>query len=254
MDIYYIAIFFILGLFMGSFFNVVGDRLPRGLSIVKPRSHCPKCMHTLGALELIPVLSYLFQKGKCKSCNCKVPIIHPLFEIFTGIIYAITYYQFKLTPELIIPLFFVSMLLIILVSDMTYMIINDEVLLFTNISIIITNIILIGYKGTINYILSGILAFISMYIIKIIGDFAFKKESMGGGDVKLMFTFGLVLGYPLAMLSIFIGSLVGFPIALITLKSKKQREVPFGPLLSVGAIVLLYLKMDITTIINILIK
>jgi Na+/H+ antiporter NhaC len=88
MDVYYIIILFILGTIFGSFYNVVGDRLPEGKSIVKPSSHCPKCQHKLTPLELIPIFSFLFQKGKCKGCKCKIPIMHPLFELGSGILFA----------------------------------------------------------------------------------------------------------------------------------------------------------------------
>lgn len=252
MDLYYIIIFFVLGTVMGSFYNVVGDRLPNNESIVKPRSHCPKCHHILSPLELIPILSYVFQKGKCKNCKASIPIVHPLFEILSGIMFALTYYIFKLTPELAIALTFISMLLIILVSDMNYMIIPDEVLLITFILLFIEKIIIYGLSDAVYTLIPALLAFITMFLIKKLGDVLFKRESMGGGDIKLLFIFGYVLGYPLALLSIFVGSILGLPLSYFLMKITKSHEIPFGPLLSLGAIIIYFSQMNFNQIIDLL--
>ena len=99
-------------------------------------------------------------------------------------------------------------------------------------------------------LISGILAFITMFLIKKIGDFIFKRESMGGGDIKLMFTFGLTLGYPMAVFSIFLGSLIGLPISLFIIKKYPNHEIPFGPFLALGALVILLLHIDLNTLIS----
>ena len=144
------------------------------------------------------------------------------------------------------------MSIIIIISDYQTLIIPDEVLIFFAITFIILNYFDVGVKGMLFSILSGIGAFITMYIIKKLGDFAFKKESMGGGDIKLMFVFGLVLGYPLAILSIFLGSIVGLPISLLFLTYKKTNIIPFGPFLCIGALIILLLKIDMNLIYNLL--
>ena len=126
MEIYYAIVLFVFGTIFGSFYNVVGDRVADGKSIIYPPSHCPKCKHRLTPLELVPILSYLFQGGKCKNCKCKIPLFHPLYEIFVGVLFMFSYISFGFTGDLVIAITFVSMLAIIIVSDYYYMIIPDE--------------------------------------------------------------------------------------------------------------------------------
>lgn len=253
MTILYSIAFFIFGTVFGSFYNVVGDRIPAGKSIVFPGSHCTKCNHQLTALELIPILSYIFQGGKCKKCHSKIPIVHPLFELVSGIMFALCYLKFGLTPALAIPLTLVSMLLIIIVSDFEYMIIPDEILITFGTLLCFELFIVNGLSTLIISLIDGGIAFVVMYTIKLFGDFIFKQESMGGGDIKLLFFFGLCLGWPNAILSIFLGSLVGFPISLVIMTLKKTNIIPFGPFLATGAAIILVTGFDVNTFLNILI-
>ena len=89
MEVYYLIVFFIFGLIFGSFFNVVGYRLPNNMSLISPSSHCTSCNHKLTPIELIPVVSWLIQGGKCKNCGSKIAIFYPIFELFTGIVFAL---------------------------------------------------------------------------------------------------------------------------------------------------------------------
>ena len=241
---------FIMGTIFGSFYNVVGYRLPKGESIVFPPSHCTNCNHQLTFFELIPVLSYVFQKGKCKHCHQKISLFYPIFELLTGILFVLCYLSFGLTPKLIIALTFVSMIIIIVVSDYHYLIISDGVLITFAIILFIEIILINGLEQALYSLLNGVLAFVTMYLLKKFGDFLFKKESMGGGDIKLLFIFGMVLTYPIAILSIFIGSIIGLPLALIILYKKKDNVIPFGPFLAAGATLLLLLQVNLDTIIN----
>lgn len=250
---YLFCIFFLLlGMILGSFYNVVGWRLPKGESIIYPPSHCPNCNHQLKILDLIPVFSFILQRGKCRYCKNKIAWYYPVFEFLCGIVFMLCYLVFGITPELLKALTFVSMLIIIMVSDFNYMIIPDEVLLFFGCLLALEIGIIDGYKVLISSLINGLIAFIIMYLLKVLGDFMFKKESMGGGDIKLMFIFGLVLGAPLAIISIFVGSLIGLPISLILLSKNSEHIVPFGPYLSIGAIIILLLNIDFNTLINFL--
>ena len=247
----FISIFmFIMGTVFGSFYNVVGYRLPKGESIVFPPSHCPKCNHKLTFFELIPILSYVFQKRKCKKCHQKISLFYPIFEALTGILFVLSYLSYGLSYELIIVLTFISMMIIIVVSDYNYLIIPDSVLIIFGSLLLIEILLINGLNTALLALLDGILAFITMFLLKKLGDFIFKKESMGGGDIKLLFLFGMVLSYPIAILSIFVGSLIGLPIALLILYKKKDHVIPFGPFLAAGATLLLLLNIDINTIIN----
>ena len=248
MDIYYGVVIFIFGLILGSFYTVVGERLPEGKSIVNPPSHCPNCNHRLGILELIPVFSFLFLGGKCKNCRSKIPVLSTIIEVLTAILFLIAYIRFGISIKLFIALIFISMLAIVIVSDIRYMVICDEVLIIGNILIFILLIINIGFKASMMSLIYGIASLLIMLSIKTLGDIIFKKESMGGGDIKLMFTFGLVLGIPSSVASIFIASFIGLPISLIMMKKNSSHELPFGPYLSIAAIILLLSGIDVVNV------
>lgn len=250
MEVYYMITFFIFGTILGSFYNVVGYRLPKGESILFPPSHCTKCNHRLGPLELIPIASFFLQGRKCKNCHEKISWFYSFFEFTCGFLFAVSYLIFGLSLDLLVALTFISMLSIIVLSDYEYMIIPDEVLIFFGISLVIEFFIRDGWSATFGYLLQGLLAFFTMWGIKKLGDYLFKRESMGGGDIKLMFLFGLVLGYPLAILSIFLGSIIGLPISLIIVAKKSSHEIPFGPFLSLGALILFLTQIDFDTILK----
>ena len=190
MEIYYAIVLFVFGTIFGSFYNVVGDRVADGKSIIYPPSHCPKCKHRLTPLELVPIFSYLFQGGKCKNCKCKIPLFHPLYEIFVGLLFMFSYISFGFTGDFVIALTFVSMLAIIIVSDYYYMIIPDEILIFFGVTLALEVLLINGIDAFGISLLSGIISFGVMFLIKLFGDFIFKTESMGGGDIKLLFFLG----------------------------------------------------------------
>lgn len=250
MEIYYAIVLFVFGTIFGSFYNVVGDRVADGKSIIYPPSHCPKCKHRLTPLELVPIFSYLFQGGKCKNCKCKIPLFHPLYEIFVGLLFMFSYISFGFTGGFVIALTFVSMLAIIIVSDYYYMIIPDEILIFFGVALALEVLLINGIDAFGISLLSGIISFGVMFLIKLFGDFIFKTESMGGGDIKLLFFLGFILGWPQALLSIFLGSIIGLPISLIVLKIKNTNIIPFGPFLALGAIIILLTQFNIEILLN----
>lgn len=254
MEKLYIIIFFILGSVMGSFYHVIATRLSNGFSIVKPASHCEKCKHELRWYELIPIISYIIQGGKCRKCKTRLPISYFLMEICTGILFAVCYHVFDTPLEIAISIIFISSLVIIIISDIEYMIILDEVLIFAILSIIILYIIDIGlYQASIK-ILCGAGSFLTMLLIKKMGDIMFKQESLGGGDIKLMFLIGLVIGYAMSICNIFFATFIAFPIALFLLLSKKDNIIPFGPFLSMSAIIIYIWGLNFTDVINFIIS
>lgn len=252
MDLYYIIVFFIFGTIFGSFFNVVGSRMPNGESIINPPSHCSNCNHKLGFWELFPILSYVFLGGKCKKCKTKISIIHPLFELFSGILFALSYKAFGMSIDFLIAITFISALLIVIVSDFNYMIILDEVLLFFGAVLVIEILIKNGFMSAVYSLVDGGISFIIMLVFKIIGDVIFKRESMGGGDIKLLALFGIMLGWESSIITIFLGAIIGLPISLILLVKNKDNVVPFGPFLSFAAMILVLTKFDFNVFINFL--
>jgi len=253
-EIYFLVMMFVFGCVMGSFFHVVATRLSLDQSIVKPGSHCPRCKHMLKWYENIPIISYIMLKGKCSSCSSKIPISYLVVEIITGLLFSVCYHSFGMSRELLIALVFVSSLVIIIISDIEYMIILDQVLIFGSLAILLIYVIFFGLEECAYSIYSGVGAFLAMYLIKVLGDKAFKKESLGGGDIKLMFLFGLVLGFPMAIITIFLATFIAFPIALIILFSNKDNVIPFGPFLSMAALLIFVSKFDLMDVLEFLMR
>ena len=239
------VVIFIFGITLGSFYNCAGLRLAHDESIVFPSSHCVKCNHKLNTFDLIPLFSFIFLKGKCRYCKEKISFRYPFFELLTGIIFCLCYYKFGVSYEFLISLIFTSTLIIITVSDIETFIIPDSILLIGGVLILIVQII--AYKTfAFDKLVNGAICFGLMFGLKLIGNFLFKKESMGDGDIKLMGLIGLVLGAKQTIFSLFAAAYLGLPYALYVIISKKNnRELPFGPFLSLGAIIFLLIDLNI---------
>ena len=246
--------FFMLGAILGSFYYVVAYRIPKGESIISPPSHCPNCNHRLGPLELVPIFSWLLQLGKCKNCKCNISIFYPLFEIVCGLLFGFSYLSFGFSLDLIVVLTFVSMIMIIILSDIYYMIISDGVLAFFSISLFIEMFIIYGYKYALMHLLYGIISFFIMYSLKLLGDFIFKKESMGGGDIKLLFVFGLMFGWQMSIVSIFLSAIIGLPISLIVMRKNSEHVIPFGPYLGIASLIIVLFKIDINFVLSLIVR
>jgi leader peptidase (prepilin peptidase)/N-methyltransferase len=243
-EAYYAVLFFVFGTIFGSFYNVVGYRLPKKKSLIKPSSHCPKCNLKLSPLELIPILSYIFLLGKCKNCKKKIPIFYPLIELSTGILFLVSYLLFGFTPELIISLVFVSAAVIIIVSDIIYMIIPDEIIVIASVLILFVRLVFSTVIDIPLIFIDALFPFLILYLIKLLGDFIFKKESMGWGDLKLMILFGLAIGWNGAIFSIFVGTFLAFPISLYFFFKKKEHMLAFGPYLCIAALLILFFNIN----------
>ena len=242
---------FIIGLVFGSFYNVVGYRLPNNMSIVFPASHCTNCNHKLKFYELIPVISYIFLGGKCKKCKERIS---------TGILFLLSYISFGINLKFIIAITFISILIIISISDIKYYIIPDEVLIVGSIMLIIEFIIntiinkLTLYEGIISPLLNGLGAFALLYLFKCLGDLMFKKESLGGGDIKLLFLIGMVLGFDMSIVTIFIASFIALPLSVIFLIKNNNNVLAFGPYLSISAVIILLTHLNLDMILNFFVK
>ncbi|MDD3241523.1 MAG: prepilin peptidase [Bacilli bacterium] len=252
MQTYYLIIAFIMGTIFGSFYNVVGYRLSTGGSLTNPKkSYCPKCKKELKWYELFPIISYLIQGGKCRKCHKKISFFYPFTEAVTGLLFMVSYYSFGISLDLIIALSICSFLMIVIVSDVNYLIIPDEVTIFFSILIIIVKFIDLGFKGGMLAIGSGLLLLTVMYLIMLLGNFMFKKESMGGGDIKLMFVVGLVLHPVVGLFVIFLSSLIALPVSAVIYIVNKNNVIPFGPFILISLVLLFMLKVDINSIYNI---
>lgn len=239
-----IVIFFIMGLIFGSFYNVVAYRLSNNISLINPvRSMCPNCKKELGILELIPIFSYVFLKGKCSICKEKISLFYPFIELLTGINFALSYYLSGFSIDLLIMLILFSYFSIVIYSDFKYMIIPDEVTIVT----VILTLILIVIKGLYLNILVGFISFLSTYLFAKIISLILKKDAMGGGDIKLMFFVGLLLNYN-ALLAFFISSFLAFPAAFYVTVKNKNSKIAFGPFILLATIIIYIFKLDLINI------
>lgn len=233
-------IIFILGIVLGSFYNVVGLRLPNGESIVRPGSHCPRCNHKLSWYENIPILSYIFLRGKCKECKCNISIMYPLVEFLTGSLFLICYNLFGISEVFFIGIVLSSLVVITYVSDTKYMIILDSPLVISSILIIIIKLIYEGIVPCLKAVLFGLLVFFLMYGLMLLGNAIFKKETLGGGDIKLSFVAGLSLGPALGMFYIALGAFLALPYAIYIMIKNKENMLPFGPFLATSMLLIYY--------------
>ncbi|MTH52971.1 prepilin peptidase [Bacillus mangrovi] len=224
---------FTLGAVLGSFFNVVGLRVPEGQSIVHPRSACPNCHHTLTPKELIPIFSFMFQRGACSNCRKRISPIYPFMELVTALLFAAAPLVIGWSPELLVAFTLVSLCSIIIVSDVRYMIIPDNVLLFF-LPLFVAERVFIPLDPWWDP-LAGLLlgAFIPFVIILA------SRGGMGAGDMKLLGVLGIALGWKLVLLAFFLSTLYGTAAGLAGMafgKVKKGKPFPFGPFIVLGAL------------------
>ncbi|MGD6802441.1 prepilin peptidase [Rossellomorea aquimaris] len=227
-------IILLYGLLLGSFYNVVGLRVPLNQSIVKPRSSCPGCGHTLTAPELIPVLSYIIQGGKCSRCRERISPLYPLVEASTAILFLISYSIIGWEPELLVALTLVSLFVIIFVSDIKYMIIPDKVLLFFS-GLFLLERLFIPLDPWWDSLTGSAIGFSLLLLIAVI-----SKGGMGGGDIKLYALIGFVMGVGPLLLAFFLATLLGAVIGMIGLAAgffQRKKPIPFGPFIAAGALI-----------------
>ena len=251
MKFVYTICLFIIGTILGSFYNVVGYRLPKNESLIKPKSHCPNCNHQLKWYELIPIVSFLIQGGKCRKCKTKINLFYPLIEFLTGLLFSLSYYLFGFSYNFIIMIIISSVFSIVLVSDINYLLIPDEVTIISSCLIIIVNIIMLDLKKSILMFFSGIFLFLLMYLVMRVGNYLFKKESLGGADIKLMFLVGLVLSPIEGIFCIFLASVLALPISIIKILKDKNNVIPFGPFIILALIIIMLLGINSNTLLNI---
>ncbi|MCK9265650.1 prepilin peptidase [bacterium] len=243
---------FILGLIFGSFANVVILRLPKGKSLINPGSSCVKCGKSIKFYDNIPLLSFLILKGKCRFCGEKISARYFLVELLSGILFLLIFNKFGLSPAFFIYTLFVYSLLIVGFIDIDTFLISDVFVLplvvlgpilsflFPSMHTGLSNIQSLLYSVFGILLGGGLLIFLSLF-----GKFLFKKEAMGGGDVKLLAMIGAFLGWKSVFLTLFFASLLGTIISLFLIVTKKKTVedyVPFGPYLGIGAIISLFYK------------
>ena len=244
---------FIIGLFFGSFYNCIANRLSKNESIINPGSHCENCNKKLTWYELIPVFSYIIQRGKCNKCKIKLPIEYLLSELFTGLLFALSYFRFGMSYDTLISIILSSLVIIICITDFKYMIILDEVLVPAFVLIVVLLFLEHGITFVLWSLLKGLCLFIFLLVIKLFGDKAFEQESLGWGDVKLSFLAGTLLGVKLGLVYLFVGALIALPYGIITRVCKKDLLMPFGPFLITSLYIIFLFHSVMNIVLNVLI-
>jgi leader peptidase (prepilin peptidase)/N-methyltransferase len=244
----------LFGLVIGSFLNVCIYRIPRDGSIMSPsRSYCPHCNHQLGALDNIPVFSYIFLRGKCQYCKGNISPRYMIVELLTAGIFALILYkgmslhqsQFNVAMYILKACIFSAFLIVISFIDIDYEEIPDKVvypglgigfLLMVYMSIMNKDIKLIAFS-----VLGAVAGALVIILIAIIGKAIFRKEAMGGGDITLMAMIGMYVGlWPSIPLTIILSSILGSIVGMILIAFRKKSSdghIPFGPFLSTGALI-----------------
>lgn len=232
MEIVLMSIFlFMLGACLGSFYLVVGKRLPLGEKVINDRSMCDSCKHVLGFKDLFPIFSYLFLRGKCRYCKQKISPLNLIMELVCGSAFVFAYLFYGFGCRMFMFLIVFSLMLIIFVSDFLYYIINDSPLVVATFLSLILYFVYYDYKFVLSHLVSGLGLFATMYLIKLFGDFVFKRESLGGGDIKLAFVMGFILGFRLGLCALILSTFLALPYSYASLMLKKNNEVAFGPFL-----------------------
>lgn len=244
-----VFVVFLFGLVLGSFANVCIYRMPRNLSVISPRSSCPKCKTLISWYDNIPVLSYVFLKAKCRKCGNKISLIYPVIEIVCAILFLLMYSLYGFSY--ILPFFclFAFSLLVITAIDFEFQIIPDEfslMLVLVGLGTSFFNYFLADtvFMRVIQSLLGLLAGGGTLLLIAVVGKWIFKKDAMGGGDIKLMAGVGTFIGWEKVLFAIFLASLLGsiVGISLIIFKKISKKEaIAFGPYLSVSSLLVLFL-------------
>lgn len=236
-----VSIVFIFGLLLGSFANVVILRMPKGLSVVRPRSRCPKCQTPIAGYDNVPVLSWLFLRGRCRACGAKISARYPLFELLTGVVFAALFARYGYSWLTVEYLIFAWTLIVCSGIDLDHMILPD-VFTLSGIVIGLTGAALDPDRPFWPAVAGVLIGGGFLYLIAWLYLVWRKEEGMGGGDIKLLAWIGAVLGWsgvPFVILaSSVIGSVVGLTLALKS-RAGLKSEIPFGPYLAGAAILYL---------------
>ncbi|KPU28066.1 peptidase A24 [Caloranaerobacter sp. TR13] len=227
-----------VGLIIGSFLNVCIYRIPKRESIVYPPSHCTSCNTRLKFFDLIPVFSYLLNKGRCRYCGENISLQYPFIELLNGLIYLLLFYKFGFGFDLIRYLFLTSLLVVISFIDYKHQIIPDSVLLFGFFITFIFKLLYYSKVELLNSILGLLIGGLIFLIIAIV-----SHGGMGGGDIKLIALLGFFFGLKHLLLLMFLSFLIGafFSIMLLLLRIKDRKDfIPFGPFISIAAIITIF--------------
>lgn len=236
------VLLFLLGLATGSFLNLCIDRLPERESILHPPSHCDVCQHKLRPLDLVPLLSYLYLKGRCHYCGAKIHYRLPLVEAMTGLIFVLLWNHYGFSIELPLAMLFACLFIVIIVIDLEHHLILNRVV-YPAIALAFLVIILTPDYGIISAVIGGVTGAGILLLVALI-----SRGGMGMGDVKLAALIGLLVGFPQVLIALLICFVLGGAVAggllLARLRGRKD-PVPLAPFLTAGLITTVFYGEEI---------
>ena len=252
------VIYFIIGASVGSFLNVVADRLPNGESLVRPRSACPSCKHALSNSDLFPIVSYLWLRGKCRYCGAAIPVRILAVEVITGLLFAGVFVRFGSGPDSVLMAAAASLLVVVAIIDLEHELILNRivfpsaiVLLFlspfwSELGLSRTFLDSSGMIGSLaNSLSAGAAGFFIFMSIKLV-----YPPGMGFGDVKYAGLLGLLLGLQGVLIALYGAVLSGglLAILLLVLRKKGRKDhIPFGVFMSLGGVAVLLAEKNIVS-------
>ncbi len=224
--IYEGVLFILFGLLFGSFLNVLILRIPKEESVVFPSSYCPNCKNRLKFYHNIPLLSWIFLRGKCAFCSQKISIQYPLVELFTTLIFLIIFIKnSNITEALIISLVF-ALLFALSIIDFRYKAVPDSLNLTTlSLAIFSSSAIIDNFTNALLF--AGGFSLLRFYVSYIV-----KKEALGEADIMIAATIGALVGIKLGLFVIFLSAIIALPVFIIL--KDKNLEIPFIPFLALA--------------------
>lgn len=232
---YLILLAALLGLAMGSFLGCLASRLVGGGSVLKGRSRCDLCGHTLGARDLVPVFSWLFSKGRCRYCGGKLSPQYPIQEAVCALIYVSLLLRWDVSLTALMYAILLSLLFAASLVDLDIQELPDGLLLTGALAYFPLAYIQGGFPFIFRGLLGAALLFVPMLVVVLLFDKLSGKESMGGGDLKLIALLGLYFGWQQGWLLIIAACLLGLAFAALLGRVKSRAAFPFGPALSAAA-------------------
>jgi leader peptidase (prepilin peptidase)/N-methyltransferase len=226
-----------LGLCYGSFLNVCIYRLPRGGSLLRPRSRCPGCDYQLRWYDNIPVISYLLLWGRCRRCRSRINLRYPIVEILTAVVFAAHYEVFGLTALMAVRLLFACALIVLFAIDLEHQILPNTI---TLPGIVAGLIFSLAFPPGIFDALLGVL--LGGGVLWLVGEAYYRvagQEGMGGGDVKMLAMVGAFLGWKQVILTLIVSSITGSLLGLLLIlwrRGSMKQALPFGTFIALGAL------------------
>lgn len=231
----------VLGLAIGSFLNVLIYRLPREKRTVWTRSACPHCGHKIPLYHNIPLISYLILGGKCRKCKGPISFRYPLVEFLNAALYILFLYQDGLTIQLPIHYFFVSCMIVIFFIDLEFQIIPDKITL-PGMVVGLAVSLFVNPPGIVNALIGFAVGGGALLGVAYLGEWLFKKEAMGGGDIKMAAMMGAFVGWQKVLMIFLGGAVIGMIVSILWMlfskKVRTERVIPFGPFLALAALLI----------------